>query len=61
MKRLDRVAGEINAWLLVIAIGFGVLDVAIMLALSRRRRKPPPKPTAPRIKSAAVRHSPVRT
>ena len=34
VKRLDRVASEINAWLLVIAIGLGVLDVAVMLALS---------------------------
>jgi hypothetical protein len=48
VKRLDRVAGEINAWLLVIAIGLGVLDVAVMLALSL----PSPAQTAAEADSA---------
>lgn len=33
VKRLDRIAGEMNAWLLVIAIGRGVLNVVVMAAL----------------------------
>jgi hypothetical protein len=30
--RLDRIAGEMNAWLLVIAIGLGMLDLAVLIA-----------------------------
>ncbi len=30
--RLDRIAGEMNAWLLVIAIGLGMLDLAVLVA-----------------------------
>ena len=48
VKRLDRVAGEINAWLLVIAIDLGVLDVAVMLAFSL----PSPAQTAAEADSA---------
>jgi hypothetical protein len=33
VKRLDRIAGEMNVWLLVVAIGLGVLDLAVMAAL----------------------------
>lgn len=33
VKRLDRIAGKMNAWLLVVAIGLGVLDLAVMTAL----------------------------
>ena len=32
--RLDRIAGEMNAWLLVIAIGLGMLDLAVLVAKS---------------------------
>jgi hypothetical protein len=36
MKRhlllLNRIAGEMNAWLLVIAIGLGMLDLAVLVA-----------------------------
>lgn len=28
--RLDRIAGELNAWLLAIAIGLGMLDLTIL-------------------------------
>jgi hypothetical protein len=28
--RLDRVAGELNAWLLAIAIGLGMLDLTVL-------------------------------
>ena len=35
MKRhlllLNRIAGEMNAWLLVIAIGLGMLDLAVLV------------------------------
>ena len=29
---LDRIAGQMNAWLLVIAIGLGMLDLAVLVA-----------------------------
>ena len=32
LLRLDRIAGEMNAWLLVIAIGLGMLDLAVLVA-----------------------------
>ena len=32
LMRLDRIAGEMNAWLLVIAIGLGMLDLAVLVA-----------------------------
>jgi hypothetical protein len=32
LLRLDRIAGQINAWLLVIAIGLGMLDLAVLVA-----------------------------
>ena len=32
LMRLDRIAGQMNAWLLVIAIGLGMLDLAVMIA-----------------------------
>ena len=34
LMRLDRIAGEMNAWLLVIAIGLGMLDLAVLIAKS---------------------------
>ena len=33
LKRLDRIAGEINAWLVVVAAGLVVLDMVVLLAL----------------------------
>lgn len=30
--RLDRIAGELNAWLLAIAIGLGMLDLTVLIA-----------------------------
>src|SRR5438876_8586718 len=30
--RLDQIAGEMNAWLLVIAIGLGMLDLVVLVA-----------------------------
>jgi hypothetical protein len=30
--RLDRIAGQMNAWLLVIAIGLGMLELAVLVA-----------------------------
>ncbi len=29
---LDRIAGQMNAWLLVIAIGLGMLDLVVLVA-----------------------------
>ena len=32
LVRLDRIAGELNAWLLAIAIGLGMLDLTVLVA-----------------------------
>ena len=32
LLRLDRIAGQMNGWLLVIAIGLGMLDLAVLVA-----------------------------
>jgi hypothetical protein len=32
LMRLDRIAGELNVWLLVVAIGLGMLDLTILIA-----------------------------
>lgn len=32
MVRLDRIASEMNAWLLAVAIGLGMLDLTVMVA-----------------------------
>ena len=32
MVCLDRIAGEMNAWLLAIAIGLGMLDLTVLVA-----------------------------
>ena len=32
LVRLDRVAGEMNAWLLAIVIGLGMLDLTVLVA-----------------------------
>jgi hypothetical protein len=32
LVRLDRIAGELNVWLLVVAIGLGVLDLTMLIA-----------------------------
>jgi len=41
--RLERVAGELNAWLFAIAIGLAVLDFTVLVA----KCMPPPLPTVP--------------
>jgi hypothetical protein len=33
IKRLHRIVGEINAWLVVIAIGLAMLDLVVLVAL----------------------------
>ena len=43
LVRLDRIAGELNAWLLVIAIGLGMLDLTVLAA---KCLPPLPKPPA---------------
>ena len=41
--RLERVAGELNAWLFAIAIRLAVLDFTVLVA----KCMPPPLPTVP--------------
>jgi len=41
LMRLDRIAGEMNVWLLVIAIGLGMLDFAVLIAKSVPAAAPP--------------------
>jgi hypothetical protein len=48
LLRLDRIAGEMNAWLLVIAIGLGMLDLAVLIA-----KCVPPMPMSPPAAGAA--------
>ncbi len=48
--RLDRIAGELNAWLLVIAIGLGMLDLVVLVAKCM-----PPMP-APSAATSAAEH-----
>jgi hypothetical protein len=48
LVRLDRIAGELNAWLLVIAIGLGMLDLVVLIAKCM-----PPMPTTPAASSTA--------
>jgi len=47
LMRLDRIAGEMNMWLLVIAIGLGMLDLAVLIARSM------PAAPVPAVTSAA--------
>ena len=48
LVRLDRIAGELNAWLLVIAIGLGMLNLVVLIAKCM-----PPMPTPPAASSVA--------
>ena len=43
LVRLDRIAGELNAWLLAIAIGLGMLDMTVLIA---KCLPPLPRPPA---------------
>ena len=43
LVRLDRIVGELNAWLLAIAIGLGMLDMTVLIA---KCLPPPPRPAA---------------
>jgi hypothetical protein len=47
LVRLDRVAGELNAWLLLLAIGLGMLDMTVLIAKCM-----PALPQTPAITSA---------
>jgi hypothetical protein len=44
--RLDRIAGEMNAWLLVIAIGLGTLDLAVLVVKYMPAAPVPPAATS---------------
>jgi hypothetical protein len=46
LMRLDRIAGEMNMWLLVIAIGLGMLDLAVLIARSVPAAPAPPAATS---------------
>ena len=46
LMRLDRIAGEMNMWLLVIAIGLGMLDLAVLVARSMPAAPAPPTATS---------------
>jgi hypothetical protein len=50
LLRLDRIAGQMNGWLLVIAIGLGMLDLAVLVA------KCIPAVTLPSAASGAASH-----
>ena len=50
LVRLDRIVGELNAWLLAIAIGLGMLDMTVLIAKCL-----PPLPRPP---AAAIADSP---
>jgi hypothetical protein len=43
LVRLDRIAGELNVWLLAIAIGLGMLDMTVLIA---KCMPPLPRPPA---------------
>jgi hypothetical protein len=51
LLRLDRIAGQMNAWLLVIAIGLGMLDLAVLIA------KCMPGPAPPATSAGAREHA----
>ena len=42
--RLDRTAGKMNAWLLALAIGLGMLDLTVLVA-----KNAPPLPATPAV------------
>jgi hypothetical protein len=46
LMRLDRIAGQMNAWLLVIALGLGMLDLAVLIAKSVPAGPRPPTATS---------------
>ncbi len=50
LVRLNRIAGELNVWLLAIAIGLGMLDLTVLIAKTL--------PPLPRTPTAAIAHDP---
>jgi hypothetical protein len=46
LLRLDRIAGEMNAWLLLIAIGLGMLDLVVLISKCMPPMPVPPAATA---------------
>jgi hypothetical protein len=46
LMRLNRIAGEMNVWLLLIAIGLGLLDLAVLIAKSVPAAPAPPAATS---------------
>ena len=55
LVRLDRIAGELNAWLLAIAIGLGMLDMTVLIAKCL-----PPLPRTPAASNVAAQRQLLR-
>jgi hypothetical protein len=53
MVRIDRIASEMNAWLLAVAIGLGMLDLTVLVAKCL-----PALPETPVATDVAIDHSP---
>lgn len=56
--RLDRITGELNAWLLAIAIGLGMLDLTILVAKCIPALPQTPVATAVETSPPTTVHSP---
>jgi hypothetical protein len=54
LMRLNRIAGEMNAWLLVIAIGLGMLDLAVLIAKCLPAVTVPPPTTSALVHQHAI-------
>ena len=57
MVRIDRIAGEMNAWLLALAIGLGMLDLTVLVAKSLPPLPQMQVPTADTPPTIGGRHS----
>ena len=53
LVRIERIAGELNVWLIVIAIGLGMLDLTVLVAKCM--------PALPRTPTVVSPDSPGRT
>lgn len=56
--RLERIAGELNAWLLAIAIGLGMLDLTVLVAKCMPALPRPPAAASAEGPGNAVLQSP---
>lgn len=58
LVRLDRVAGQLNAWLLAIAIGLGMLDLTVLVAKCIPALPQPPAATSKDVSQPTVVQAP---